>query len=764
MNFKVPKWAVVIAAALLFFPLVVDWVAPGEGARLAVGWLAISDQPPTAGYFPFWGWLVGCVGKNVAALGWISAAGGLVCVGLVALIFGAVFGAAVRLANEGGAEGEEGRYVWVEGVGGLVAGLAFALTPGILAASTQMGPLTVALVPPLAVAAVFVGLVCRGGDVLWTIQRFRKRWYLVLGALFLAGYSAYELAMARRAFLALAFPALGEWLAVGVLPALVLAWCVRRRWLAGRWALGAAFGGWAVAVAVMGAGDLSMRERDEGRAAARIVSRIIANAEEAGRVAVVSDGTLDEVFFFTLPERMKLISLARDRDPAYGRELSDWMKGTPIASEATLTLRPKRNASEASEEIGAKTNVLEDLAFAAELGPRALIDEWVKLDKAGFEAAVASAANFFPTREKWDEACGELASVDSDEPLAKYLRHLLGVSGNALGCRLIERNDLKDAWAVFKAIADSVEPKNYGAHINLRGMVQRGFAAPKDEVDELAMRRLRIEDDLESEEKVFGAARSSGRIYADPEDVARYEKAKREAAAKRELSPEAEKFVKTVAAAPKDPKSGRVAQEAIHKAIREGKVRADVIGGRLITIDLALGDVENAEKDAIGVLRINRHDPTANAALGAFAGARGDDERAERYLRRAVATGRASIAAKNDLAWTLCRLGRLDEAETFAREATRAYGESWAFRETLAAILIRKGNVEEGERELVKAEELAEKAGIPKGKIVSLQIDRVRLLKAKGDVDHFRMALRPLQNRKDLTEEQRAEIKAMGKK
>ena len=34
-DFKLPKWAVVIAAALLFLPLAVDWVAPGEGARIA---------------------------------------------------------------------------------------------------------------------------------------------------------------------------------------------------------------------------------------------------------------------------------------------------------------------------------------------------------------------------------------------------------------------------------------------------------------------------------------------------------------------------------------------------------------------------------------------------------------------------------------------------------------------------------------------------------------------------------------------------------
>ena len=341
------------------------------------------------------------------------------------------------------------------------------------------------------------------------------------------------------------------------------------------------------------------------------------------------------------------------------------------------------------------------------------------------------------------------------------MRRLMAVCGNALGCALIERGDLKDAWAIFKAIVDEVEPGNYAAYLNLLGMVQRGFAASKDEVADLTKRRQQIEKNLKSWEQILGAARSGGRLYADPEDVAKYEKAQKEMAANRELSPEAKALVEAVAAAPKDAERGRAAQEAIHKAIREGKVRTDRIGGRLIAIDLALGDRENAEKDAIDVLKLDRHEPTANAALGSLAMERGDYERAERYLRRAIATGKASAGAKNDLAWTLYRLGKLDEAEPFAREAVRALGGSWAARETLAAILIRADKTEEGERELAKAEELAEKAGVPKGRIVSIEIDRARILKAKEDYEHLKMAMRKLRARKDLTEEQKAEVKGM---
>ena len=734
-NWKLPKWAVVVAAAFLFLPLVVDWVAPGDGTRIAERALRevkVGGEGEQWMLFPLWSWLVGLAGRDVEALGAISAGAGLLCVWFVAAIVGAIFGAAVRGAKAGGIKGEEGDYLFVRSAAVLIAGLAFALTPGLLVAATRISPLMVALAPGLAAAALAVGAASRGGDAARTIQRVRRNWPLALLAVGLVGYSAFELVLARRVFLALAFPALGVWLAVGVMPALVIAWCVWRRWLAGRTALWCAVGGWAAAVAVTGTVAFTSGWLNEGRSANRLVARIIAEVEESGKAAVVSDGALDDLFFFMLPEKVKLISLARERDPAYGRELSEWVR-----------------------ERG------EDLAFAAELGPRALVDEWVKTDRAGFEAAAASVENYFPTREKWEEACAELDGMRADEPMAKYLRRLLGVTGNALGCRMIEQGDLKGAWDVFWAVSEKIDRENYAALINLDTLIARGLDVPDVAKEIVKRKRTEIEGRLKTWERILRAARSGGRLYADPDDVAKYERMKKEMTAKRELSPEARAFIETVAAAPKDPKSGKAAQEAIHKAIREGKVRADKIGGHLIAIDLAIGDGESAEKDAIDVLKLDRHHPTANATIGSAAGIRGDYERAERYLKRAIATGKASIGAKNDYAYTLMKLGRLDEAEPFAREAVKGYGEAWMLRETLAAILIRKGEVDEGERELAKAEELAAKAGIPKGKVASIEIDRARLLKAKGDYEHLKMTMRALKSRKDLTDGQKAEVKGM---
>ena len=784
-NFKLPKWAVMVLAALVFIPLVADWAAPGAGTRIA--YEALREAEGGGGrrmLFPLWSWLVGLVGKDVVALGWLSACAGMVCVWFVAAIAGAIFGAAVRRAESQGVKGE---FPFVESAAVLLAGLAFALTPGFIAAATRISPLMIALMPPLAAAALLVGVVTGGApgvralpsgasETVRFVERLKAgRWRLLL-AVGLVGYSAFELAVARRVIGAMAFPAVWVWLAVGVMPALVIAWCVRMRWIGAmatdeasrpkdtRKTLWWSFAAWGAAVLVLGAVAAFSGKLNEGRVASRIVAAIIANAEESGKIAVVSDGGLGELFFFMLPENIKLISLAREREPEYGRELGEWVRqeleNLGGGGQRNLsTCSAGQPAQEGKTPLSTSTSSLhltEDLAFAAELGPRALVDEWAKIDKAGFEAKVATVASYFPTRAKWDEARAMLG-VGSD----RRLRRLMAVCGNALGCALIERGDLTDAWAIFKAIVDSVEPTNYAAYLNLLGMVQRGFAASKDVVADLTKRRQQIEKNLKSWERILGAARAGGRLYADPDDVARYEKAKREAVAKRELPPEARAFGETVAAAPKDAKRGRAAQEAIHKAIREGKVRADVIGGRLIAIDLALGDRENAEKDAIDVLKLDRHDPAANAAVGSLAGERGDYERAERYLRRAIATGKTSVAAKNDLAYVLMRRGKLDEAEAFAREAVKGYGEAWASRETLAAILIRKGQIEEGERELAKAEELAAKAGVPKGKIVSIAIDRARLFKAKDDMHHFKVAMRQLKSRRDLTDEQREEVKGL---
>ena len=687
-------------AAALFIPLVADWVAPGAGTRLSClvlrascGGMGADCHLPTASCFSLWGWLVGRVGRDVVGLGAISMLGAVVCVGLVAMMAGDVFALAVRGAKADGVRDEEGSYRFVESAAVLLAGLAFALTPGFLRAATRMGPLTVALAPGLAAAGLAVGAVApRGGGVGTPFERLRKSGGRLLPAAGLAGYSALELALARRAVWGLAFPAVWVWLAVGVLPALVIAWCVRKRRLLGRKGIWWSFGAWAAAVTVMGMTNFISGTLDEGRVASRMAARIIAHAEESGKAAVVSDGALDELYFFMLPEKIKLLSLAREHSPAYGRELSDWVV--------------KRGGAEARRT--------EDLAFAAELGAGALIDEWAKIDRRGFEAAVATPANCFPTEEKWREACGIVTDARDDEPLGPYLRRLMGVCGNELGCRLLERGETNAAWTVFWEVAEKVDRGNYAALVNLSGMLERGCAASADARERIARWRGDVEAKAKTPERIAQAARAGGRLYVDPEVRERHEAARRAAVERKEPSPRARRFIERLAALAEGTgergawNRNRIeeARGEIRKGIAEGMVRADLIGGQLLTLDRALGDWECAESDAIEILRIDRRHAAANAAMGTVNARRMDWAAAERHLRRAG----DDANALNDLAYVLARTSRAAEAVGFARRAVGAQPENWNFRETLGDVLVRAGETEAGKAELAVAEGLKAKA------------------------------------------------------
>ena len=438
---------------------------------------------------------------------------------------------------------------------------------------------------------------------------------------------------------------------------------------------------------------------------------------------------LDDLFFFMLPENVKLITLARDHDPAYGRELAKWVR-----------------------ERG------EDLAFAAELGPAALIDEWQKTDKAGFETAVATFATYFPTVEKWRAACG----LVGDEA---YLGRLLGRAGNALGCTLIERGDLAEAWTVFREITETVDRENYTALLNRVGMLGRGYKAAKGEADEVTRRCGEMAKRLGSKEMIIAAAASGGPLYLDPETVARREKARIEWMKDRKLTPREEALVAALTEPPESAAACKIARATVERGVTDGMVRVDRVGRQLITLDFGIGDWELAERDAIRVLREDRHHATANAAMGAINGTRGDYEAAERYLRRGMREegGGKSVVALNDLAFTLARLGRAKEALPLAREAVAATPGNWNFRETLAYALIRAGETEEGERELARAEEDSEKAGRAKGEIVRFEIDRAWLFAAKGDKLHRNISVSGLRSRQDLTASQRRELDEIAK-
>lgn len=728
-DLKSIKFIMMAVVAAVFFPQVADWCEPGVGLHQAACWLGLNGD--TRCFFPLWGYCVRQIGKDPGTLAFLSLGAALCHVALIATIIGDLFTIALRKTI---AKGGRRTPPFVKGLTVVLAVAAFVLTPGLTLSAVRISPLMVALLPPALALALLVHEFA-GEKKTW-LERLKHSGFLVFLVLVLLVYSVVELVPARRVFFDMAFPALPVFLLLGVMPALASAWLVHLKRMDSPRMRGGFFAVWILAVFSLGAYTFSSGVLHRGRAANRIATQLIAEVGE--RAAILCDGSLDDVFLFMLPDDKRLVSLARVRDPAYGRELADWVRDA------------------------AGTNRIDDLVFAAELGPKALVDEWVKIDLDGLEKTVLTLPNYFPTRKKWFAACEEVENIAWADESERYLRRLLGVCGNYLGCRLIEAGKLQRAWEVFDRVAGTVDRGNYAALVNQSGMLQRGYKATSGDLDALKKRLAEFDKRLDSQSKVVAALKAGGRVYVAPDYLREYEEERlRRANELVELTPEAKAFIASVAAAPKGRAEGEAARESIIKAVNDGMVNLDRIGGELLTIDMALGDSDNAEKDAIEVLRANRHDPTANAVIGTFCSERGDYARAERYLRRAIESGHASIAAKNNFAVALLKTGRAKEAEPYVREAMKDLPGIWQIHETLTAVLIAEGRLDEAEKALAETEALAEKAGYGKHAAVDVEIDRVALAKARNDEQTMKYTLRMLRARKDLTDEQQKAIAAL---
>ena len=736
IRFPIKTAAVVVAAALLA-PLVADWAAPGAGCRAAFDVLTSYQLPATNYQLSLWSWIVRLVGWNVEALGVVSFAGAIVCAGLVGQIVGDVFAIAITRGRGYGIELEGRReFAWLRNAAVVIGTLAFALTPAFLRAATQMDPLMVWMAQSLMVVALVSWFVA--SELPEPIRILRRWWFLVLAVALLLVHSVREAYFIRHALVE-AWTGFAVFAAVGVAPCLVLAGLIRFRllFIVYRRVQLVAFGAWALAVVVMGV--VAFRSVGQGRAASRLVSEIIANAE--GKRAIVCNGGLEPLFAFALggtESSPRLISLAHEYDPAYGRRLAEWV---------------------------ATNNCNSDLSFAAELGAFALVDEWSKVDPANFEAQVASFANYFPTAEKWREACAVWAEA-ADDPFGDALCRFLGAAGNALGCRRLERVESeelrvkseREAWEVFREITERVDRENYTALLNRMGMLERGYKVSKEEADEVYRRCNELAKRLGTKERILKAVAAGGRLYVDPETAARREQERVARLRDRKLTPREEALVAAVTKPPESTAECRIARATLTSAVKDGMVRVDHIGHQLINLDFALGDWELAERDAIRVLRIDRHHSTANAAMGTINGVRGDYDRAEKYFRRARSGENSSGAVLNDLAFTLARTGRAKEAVPLAQEAVSGMPGDWNFRETLAYALIRAGETEKGEAELAKAEAGAEAVGVEKQRIIRFALDRAWLYRMKGDQINRNLTVHDLRSRTDLTDSHRREL------
>ena len=431
-------------------------------------------------------------------------------------------------------------------------------------------------------------------------------------------------------------------------------------------------------------------------------SRVVAKilANAQGAVAIVADGALDDVFLFMVPKGLRLLQLTKNDDPEHGRELARWL---------TETYGRSRSA-----DAGPVAH-LDDLALAAELGPETLVDEWRKLDPVSCRRAVRTVADYFPSETSWLAACRELKGMRHDAPGGASLRRLLGRVGNEIGCRYLEGGKVDDAWRAFWEVLDYVSEENGAARANLLGMVERGHGVFSRDQERLKSLHDAFEQTYATPQLRLSAIRADGRLFGD-------------------VPPREE----------------------------EGRENSSIRSS---------DGVDISERDALVVLRTDRRNFSAHAAVGRAAVLRGDYASAERHLRRALSAAAEKNAGtqdvsglRNDLAFSLARLGRATEGEPLAREAVRSHPGSWQYRETLALCLVLAEKTDEARKELRTAVELAEKAGVRSAEVLRFDIDRAWLLCLEGAVARLRPHLRTLEADSRLTDLQRDELAEMAER
>lgn len=161
-------------------------------------------------------------------------------------------------------------------------------------------------------------------------------------------------------------------------------------------------------------------------------------------------------------------------------------------------------------------------------------------------------------------------------------------------------------------------------------------------------------------------------------------------------------------------------------------------------------DESGTEKDALAILRRDRANRMALAIWGNTLATRGENVKAEAYLRRATAEGGpVMIEPLNDLAEVLSRLGKLGEAlEVSDQVMEHAEEPNWTFIETRAAIMMRLGRLDEAGELLQRAVMAARGAKQEDVARNILDIDRARLMKLSGSTgSEYRNFVRNIKSR-----------------
>lgn len=482
------------------------------------------------------------------------------------------------------------------------------------------------------------------------------------------------------------------------------------------------FGTWGFAIMIMLFASVASISFGEKHAGERFVDGIIESLGQ--RKVLISDGAFDDLLRFRLPKDVHLISL---------------------------------DAEGKVPEALVKEIANEKVTFAADLGSRAFVEEWLLRVPSAVEKVIIVCAVELPTeshaylmplgwcwggttiakkivpsilakewRAKWDSIAG---SVHGRSATKWYMRRVFAVQGMKIADLLAKAGRRNEAEKLKNFIAKDID-SSFSAESVKRKMMDRvklttsvEKLAELDKLDEFA----RAERIFEIEETILPELEHS--IGEDATWLVHVYKG--------EL------------ALKKGSEYREEARDEYRAAATDYHSDLNAVAGKLLILDANLRDDEGTYKDALGILRRDRENKMAAAIMGNMKALEGENEKAEMYLRRAIeGDGPVMIEPLNDLAEVLARQGKLEEAKQLSDKVIGVNDENWNFVETRAAILLRQGKLEEGEAELNKAVNLAKKAGELEIAKNILDIDRARALKLKGGGPEYRIFVRSLKERK----------------
>ena len=464
------------------------------------------------------------------------------------------------------------------------------------------------------------------------------------------------------------------------------------------------------------------RDRGTGRAADAYVRELVARLD--GRRWLVSDGAFDAIVRFHLPEGVHLVTYGRAGDRSHGEEIGRWVsEEVPDADDDLLLvadLGPSRFVEAWLSRPDAVTNCVFATVFEppgdARSGRRvAPLGYCWRVEGADVDAVAAEAA--------WRAAWARMEPLlGRGDPAADLVRRRFAVHGNAVGTLLQEAGLRDRAWAAYAFARREMDGRNLSFLLNMDEMARRGHSGGDPDAAVVAKRvktelsgvadlhalrrrlaeggrlyvpedvRRRLTEDVRARRRAFWET-PSGRLLRAGLDRLKAAEGLGGAARARELDAIAKAVApalgdRTVAAWVKDLFAGQLAQlrggahleearRRFRAAVERGEGDFHLAFDRLLAVDLALGDGDALEDDALRVLRREPGHALASALAGSARLVRGESASALRFLRSAERLGLASPAVLNDLALALARVGRRDEArETIRRARTAAPGNA----------------------------------------------------------------------------------------